>query len=108
MSAAHYLLEMVKNGQKNYHFIEIMGCPGGCVNGGGQPIQPASVRNSIDLKAARAAALYKEDAGKAIRKSHENPMIKTIYSEFFGEPGSHKAHKILHTTYVDRSKDLIK
>ena len=108
MSAAHYLLEMVKSGQKNYHFIEIMGCPGGCVNGGGQPIQPASVRNSVDLKAARAAALYKEDAGKAIRKSHENPMIKTIYSEYFGEPGSHKAHKILHTTYVDRSKDLIK
>ena len=108
MSAAHALLEMVKAGYKNYHFIEIMGCPGGCVNGGGQPIQPASVRNFTDIKALRASALYKEDAGKAIRKSHENPMIKKVYDEYFGEPGSHKAHKILHTSYVDRSKSVIK
>ncbi len=108
MSAAHYLLEQVKSGKKNYHFIEIMGCPGGCVNGGGQPIQPASVRNTTDIKALRADALYREDAGKALRKSHENPMIKTIYAEYFGEPGSHKAHEVLHTSYVDRSKDLVK
>ncbi len=108
MSAAHALLEMVKAGYKNYHFIEIMGCPGGCVNGGGQPIQPASVRNFTDIKALRASALYGEDQAKAIRKSHENPMIKKVYDEYFGEPGSHKAHEILHTSYVDRSKKVIK
>ena len=108
MSAAHELLEAVKKGEKNYHFIEIMGCPGGCVNGGGQPIVPASVRNFTDVKALRASALYKEDANKPLRKSHENPAIKKVYDEFFGEPGSHKAHEILHTSYVDRSNKVIK
>lgn len=107
MSAAHVLLNRVKNGEK-FHFIEIMGCPGGCVNGGGQPHQPASVRSFEDLKAKRAAALYNDDASKPIRKSHENPMIKKIYAEYFEKPGSHKAHEILHTSYVDRSKDVIK
>lgn len=107
MSAAHVLLERVKNGEQ-FHFIEIMGCPGGCVNGGGQPHQPASVRSFVDLKAKRAAALYNDDTSKAIRKSHENPMIKRIYAEYFEKPGSHKAHEILHTSYVDRSKSTIK
>ncbi len=107
MSAAHVLLNRVKNGEQ-FHFIEIMGCPGGCVNGGGQPHQPASVRSFEDLKAIRAAALYNDDASKAIRKSHENPMIKKIYAEYLEKPGSHKAHKILHTSYVDRSKDYTK
>lgn len=107
MSAAHVLLNRVKNGEK-FHFIEIMGCPGGCVNGGGQPHQPASVRSFEDLKAMRAAALYNDDASKPIRKSHENPMIKKIYAEYFEKPGSHKAHEILHTSYVDRSKDVTK
>ena len=107
MSAAHVLLERVKNGEQ-FHFIEIMGCSGGCVNGGGQPHQPASVRSFVDLKAKRAAALYNDDTSKAIRKSHENPMIKRIYAEYFEKPGSHKAHEILHTSYVDRSKSTIK
>ena len=107
MSAAHVLLNRVKNGEK-FHFIEIMGCPGGCVNGGGQPHQPASVRSFTDLKALRAAALYNDDSSKGIRKSHENPMIKRIYAEYFEKPGSHKAHEILHTSYVDHSKDYIK
>ncbi|MBQ4154785.1 MAG: iron hydrogenase small subunit [Clostridia bacterium] len=106
-SAAHVLLNRVKNGEQ-FHFIEIMGCPGGCVNGGGQPHQPASVRSFTDLKALRAAALYADDASKAIRKSHENPMIKKLYAEYLEKPGSHKAHEILHTSYVDRSKDYIK
>jgi NADP-reducing hydrogenase subunit HndD len=107
MSAAHVLLNRVKNGEQ-FHFIEIMGCPGGCVNGGGQPHQPASVRSFTDLKAIRAAALYNDDASKPVRKSHENPMIKKLYAEYLEKPGSHKAHKILHTSYVDRSKDYIK
>ncbi len=106
--AAHALLEMVKKGEKNYHFIEIMGCPGGCINGGGQPIVPASVRNFTDVKGLRSKALYDEDAAKKIRKSHENPMIKELYSEYFGEPGSHKAHQCLHTSYADRSKSKIR
>ena len=79
-----------------------MGCPGGCVNGGGQPQQPASVRNTVDIKSLRASVLYKNDAAKSIRKSHENPAIKELYKEYFGEPGSEKAHHILHTTYVKR------
>lgn len=108
MSAAHALLEMVKSGQKNYHFIEIMGCPGGCVNGGGQPIVPASVRNFTDVKAIRAGALYTEDANKKLRKSHENQMVKALYDEYLEKPGSHKAHEILHTSYVDRSDKVIR
>ena len=107
VSAAHALLTRVKNGEQ-FHFIEIMGCPGGCVNGGGQPHQPASVRSFEDLKAIRAAALYNDDASKSIRKSHESPIIKKIYADYFGKPGSHKAHEVLHTSYVDRSKDFSK
>lgn len=102
LANARALLEDVKAGRKNYHFIEIMACPGGCVNGGGQPTQPASVRNFVDLRAERAKAIYEEDKNLPVRKSHENPMIKKIYDEYFGEPGSHKAHHILHTQYVDR------
>lgn len=98
------LLEQVKSGMKNYHFIEIMGCPGGCVNGGGQPVQPASVRNFVDLKSIRAKALYDADEAKTLRKSHENPALLTIYKEYFGEFGSHLAHRILHTSYTERSR----
>lgn len=101
---AKKVLEWVKSGEKNYHFIEIMGCPGGCVNGGGQPVQPASVRNFVDLKALRAQALYQNDEKKPLRKSHENPSLKAIYDEFYGEYGSHKAHEILHTSYVKRDR----
>lgn len=101
---ADKLLKQVKNGEKSYHFIEVMCCPGGCINGGGQPIQPASVRNFTDLKALRAKALYEEDRNLPLRKSHESPIIKKLYTEYLGEPGSHKAHEILHTTYVVRKK----
>ena len=100
---ARTLLNKVKSGEARYHFIEIMGCPGGCVNGGGQPQQPGSVRNFTDIRALRAKALYDQDAAMPIRKSHENPSIKRLYEEFLGEPGSHKAHELLHTTYVKRN-----
>ena len=99
---ARALLNKVKSGEANYHFIEIMGCPGGCVNGGGQPQQPGSVRNFTDIRGLRAKALYDQDAAMPIRKSHENPSIKRLYEEYLGEPGSHKAHELLHTTYVKR------
>ncbi|MBQ4152721.1 MAG: iron hydrogenase small subunit [Oscillospiraceae bacterium] len=99
---ARKLLNDVREGKANYHLIEVMACPGGCVNGGGQPTQPASVRNFTDLKALRAAALYEEDKNLPLRKSHENPAIKELYANYLGEPGSHKAHEILHTTYVKR------
>jgi NADP-reducing hydrogenase subunit HndD len=101
---ANTLLEKVKNGEADYHFIEVMCCPGGCVNGGGQPIQPASVRNFTDLKALRAKALYEEDKNLPLRKSHESPLMKMIYEEYLEKPGSHKAHQILHTKYVARNK----
>ena len=102
--AASKLLDMVKAGEKNYTFIEVMGCPGGCVNGGGQPIVSATKRMECDPRVVRAAALYGEDAGKAIRKSHENPMVKKLYEEYLGKPNSHKAHELLHTTYTARTK----
>ena len=101
---AKKVLESVKSGEKNYHFIEIMGCPGGCVNGGGQPVQPAAVRNFVDLKARRAAALYEDDKNKPIRKSHENPVVKEVYETYLGSYGSHKAHEILHTSYKKRNR----
>ena len=99
---AKELLTKVKNGEANYHFIEIMGCPGGCVTGGGQPQVHASIRNFTDIRAIRAKALYDIDAASKLRKSHENPAIKELYETYLGEPGSHKAHELLHTTYVKR------
>ena len=102
--AAARLLDMVKSGEKNYTFIEVMGCPGGCVNGGGQPLVSPEQRTFNDPRVLRAKALYDEDKAKALRKSHENPEIKQIYAEFLGEPNSHKAHELLHTTYTKRSK----
>ena len=102
------VLDMVKSGEKDYTFVEIMCCPGGCVNGGGQPFQPASVRNFVDLKALRAAALYKDDETLPLRKSQDNPVVKAMYDEFLEKPGSHKAHEILHTTYVARKKINVK
>ncbi len=104
LSNAKKVLKMIKDGTADYQFIEIMACPGGCVNGGGQPFQPASVRNFTDLKALRAKALYDTDSSMGLRKSHENPWIKTLYDEYLEKPGSHKAHEILHTTYVARKK----
>ena len=99
---ASELLEMVKKGEKNYTFIEIMGCPGGCVNGGGQPIVSSQIRNWTDIRPLRAKALYDEDASKKLRKSHENPEIKQIYEEYLGNPNGHKSHELLHTTYEKR------
>ncbi len=104
LANAKKLLDSVRSGEKTYHFIEIMGCPGGCVNGGGQPVQPASVRNWMDLKSLRAAALYQEDRDLPLRKSNENPVLKEIYASFFKKPGSHVAHQILHTSYRRRDR----
>ena len=104
LANARQLLESIKRGEKTYHFIEIMACPGGCVNGGGQPVVTAAVRNFIDIKAVRAKSLYEKDRGMKLRKSHENPVLKTIYDEFLEYPGSHKAHEVLHTDYVRRDK----
>ncbi|MBQ7785119.1 MAG: iron hydrogenase small subunit [Clostridia bacterium] len=102
--AAKELIQRIKSGEANYAFVEVMACPGGCVNGGGQPIVEAFKRLDVDHRAARAAGLYAEDEAKAIRKSHENPDIQKLYKEFLGEPNSHKAHELLHTHYTDRSK----
>ena len=99
---AKKVLDAVKAGELDVQFIEIMACPGGCVNGGGQPIQPASVRMTTDLRAVRAAVLYNDDKNSDLRKSHENSAVKKLYDEYLGEPNSHKAHEILHTHYVKR------
>jgi len=104
LANARALLDSIKRGEKCYHFIEIMACPGGCVNGGGQPVVRAATRNFIDLKALRAKSLYEKDQGMALRKSHENPVLKTIYEEFLEHPGSHVAHQVLHTDYVKRDR----
>lgn len=104
LTNAKKLLEKVKTGEKQYHFIEIMGCPGGCINGGGQPVQSAHVRNFVNLRELRAQVLYSQDKTNKIRESHENPIIKKLYAEFLEKPGSHKAHEILHTSYKVRSK----
>lgn len=96
---ARKVLDAVKSGEKDYHFIEIMACPGGCVNGGGQPIVPARERMDKDIRSERAKALYAEDLGKPKRKSHENAEIKQVYDEFLGEPNGHKSHELLHTHY---------
>ena len=102
LANAREILEKIRRGEADYHFIEILACPGGCVNGGGQPQVPAEVRNFQDIRALRAKVLYQNDAQKALRKSHENPSIQKLYAEYLGEPGSHKAHKILHTSYIKR------
>ena len=98
------LLDMVKNGEAHYDFIEVMGCPGGCVTGGGQPIINATKLSYIDPKTLRAEGLYREDAGKKLRKSHENPGVRRVYEEYFEQPGSHRAHELLHTHYTKRNK----
>ena len=103
LSNAAKLLDMVKSGEKDYTFIEVMACPGGCVNGGGQPYQPGHVRNYRDLRKERASALYSLDDGMKMRKSHENPCLKELYETYLGEPNGHKAHELLHTSYNKRS-----
>ena len=104
LTNAKELCEKIKKGECDYTFVEVMCCPGGCVNGGGQPIQSAYTRRQVDLRSKRAKALYDEDKKAKIRKSHENEAVMALYKEFFGEPGSHKAHEILHTSYVNRKK----
>ncbi len=99
---ARKLLEDIKTGKSNYHAIEIMACPGGCIGGGGQPLHHG---DSSILK-ARSKAIYQEDANKPLRKSHENPYIKKLYEEFLGEPMSEKAHQLLHTHYFDRREKV--
>ena len=104
-AAAKCVMDRMKNGNPDgWAFVEIMGCPGGCVNGGGQPIQPQYVRDTVDLKAVRAKALYDQDASMTLRKSHESPVVKALYSEWYDGFGGHKAHHDLHTSYVPRKK----
>lgn len=104
-AAAKVVMDSLKNGNPNgWGFIEIMGCPGGCVNGGGQPIQPQHIRDTVDLKSLRAKALYDQDSSSALRMSHESPVIKKLYSEWYDGFGGHKAHHDLHTSYVARKK----
>ena len=101
---AHRLLEMVRNGEGNFHFIEIMGCPGGCIGGGGQPYARAGEAVPLDLETLkkRAEALRAIDAGKTLKRSYENPDVKRVYEEYLGEPNSPLAHKLLHTHYKPR------
>ncbi|MCL1949341.1 MAG: NADH-dependent [FeFe] hydrogenase, group A6 [Turicibacter sp.] len=101
---AKKLMEMIQNKEKDYHFIEIMGCSGGCVNGGGQPYVPAFDKLGVDVRSQRAKALYTEDESAPLRKSHQNPQVKKLYDDFLGEPNSHLAHELLHTHYHQRQK----
>lgn len=105
LANARELLEEIKAGKSEYQFIEVMTCPGGCVNGGGQPIVASDKINAgLDVKELRAKAIYGSDAKSKLRKSHENPVIKQLYDEYFDKPGSHRAHEILHTSYAPREK----
>ena len=98
------VLDGIRDGSLQYDFVEFMACPGGCINGGGQPIQHANVRNFTDIKALRAAALYRQDEGMTYRRSHENPVVQKVYADFLGEPGSHKAHALLHCSYIKQKR----
>ncbi len=100
---ANKVIESVLKGEKEYHFIEIMTCPGGCIGGGGQPRL-----TSDEVRLARIQAIYKEDEGRTLRKSHENPAIKQLYEEFLGEPLGEKSHHLLHTKYFDKKNNKVK
>ena len=104
LGCARKLLDKIRAGEATYHFVEIMACPGGCINGGGQPTQSAKVRSFTDLRSKRAAVLYNIDKEMPLRKSHDNPVVKLLYNEFLDKPGSHKAHEVLHTHYVKRDR----
>ena len=104
LSNAKKVLDGVKSGEMQYDFIEIMACPGGCINGGGQPIQHADVRNWTDVRSLRAGALYTQDEGMTYRRSHENPIVQQVYKEYLGEPGGHRAHELLHTVYIPQKR----
>lgn len=105
LANAGKLMEQIKQGKSDYQFIEVMSCPGGCVNGGGQPIHDAYTRRTVDIKKLRADAIYNTDKALELRKSHQNPVIKEIYDNYFGAPNSEKAHHALHTSYVTRTKN---
>ena len=99
---AKELLNKVKSGELKVDFIEIMACPGGCINGGGQPVQSAATKAAINLKEKRSSILYNADSKMELRKSHENLAVKKLYDEYLEAPGSHIAHEILHTHYIKR------
>ena len=101
---AQIIMDEIKEGKADYQFVEIMACPGGCIMGGGQPIRSSKERATIDIRKLRAECLYGIDEKSVVRKSHENPVVKKIYDEFLEKPGSHKAHELLHTSYVEREK----
>ena len=102
LANARELLNSVQSGEKQYDFIEIMACPGGCINGGGQPQVTAETRNFVDYRAKRAEALYGLDKDARIRKSHQNLSLNRMYADYLGQIGGEKAHHLLHTTYVKR------
>ena len=104
LANAKTILEEIKRGKADYQFVEIMACPGGCIMGGGQPIKSSKIQAEVDVKKLRAQALYSIDEKSVIRKSHENPVMKKIYKEFLGKPGSELAEELLHTTYGKREK----
>lgn len=104
LANAQKIMEEIKSGKADYQFVEIMACPGGCVMGGGQPIKSSKIRREVDVRKLRADSLYSIDEKSTIRKSHKNPVIQTVYEEFLEEPGSYRAHKLLHTHYVERPK----
>jgi iron only hydrogenase large subunit-like protein len=106
LSNAADLLDRIKAGEAEYHFIEIMGCPGGCIGGGGQPLVSSSQRLALEESylSLRSKAIYSEDCSKTIRKSHENPAIKEVYEKYLGEPLGEKSHHLLHTKYTVRPK----
>ena len=104
LANAQKIMEEIKQGKADYQFVEIMACPGGCIMGGGQPIKSSKIKREVDVRKLRADSLYAIDDKSTIRKSHENPVVKKIYEEFLEEPGSYRAHKLLHTHYVERAK----
>ncbi|MCL2121116.1 MAG: NADH-dependent [FeFe] hydrogenase, group A6 [Clostridiales bacterium] len=106
LANAAKLMRVVQEGKKQYHFIEVMACPGGCVGGGGQPLVTSADRIALeeDYQAVRVKAIYAEDRGKTLRKSHENPAISEVYEKYLGKPLGEKSHHLLHTKYVARSK----
>ena len=104
LANARKIMEQIKDGKCDYHFVEIMACPGGCIMGGGQPIKSSKIRSTVDVAKLRRDALYSIDEKSVVRKSHENPFMIKLYKEFLEKPGSHKAHKYLHTTYTKKEK----
>ncbi len=101
---AQIVMDEIKSGKADYQFVEIMACHGGCIMGGGQPIRSSKERATIDIRKLRADCLYSIDEKSTIRKSHENPVVLKIYDDYLGEVGGHRAHELLHTTYVKRNK----